>query len=321
MVGLRQQAAFHYDRDEQGRELTAEDREKIIRPYLPKLRDDSPAAATATALSSSKSPANSSRKSSSRSQPLRQFVNSTLHLLLYNLIQFIFSVYIRFRIAYHTTTDKVRSVLYYHHHTPEYIQKDVAPLGKVPTHLSVILELQQDDQDPAALEALINDVCEVAAWSACAGIPMLSIYEKTGILKSCVPHLHKRISRTFAAYYGHTNSSRPTVSLRAPHMQAFSPPSSPPSDSLSSSIRKPPPHLSILLLSASDGRRTLVDLTKTLADMSQKEKLSPEDISVELIDAEITESVMGEPDLLMLFGDSVLLQGYPPWQVRLTEIL
>ena len=54
--------------------------------------------------------------------------------------------------------------------------------------------------------------------------------------------------------------------------------------------------------------------------MSQRKKLSPKDISLDLVDAEITESVMGEPDLLVLFGPSVELQGYPPWQVRLTEI-
>lgn len=79
-------------------------------------------------------------------------------------------------------------------------------------------------------------------------------------------------------------------------------------------------HLSILLLSAEDGRSTLVDLTRTLVEMSQRKKLSPNDISLDLVDAEITESVMGEPDLLVLFGPSVELQGYPPWQVRLTEI-
>lgn len=54
--------------------------------------------------------------------------------------------------------------------------------------------------------------------------------------------------------------------------------------------------------------------------MSQHGKLSPSDISSELIDAEISESVMGEPDLLIGFGDRVVLEGYPPWQVRLSEI-
>ena len=64
-----------------------------------------------------------------------------------------------------------------------------------------------------------------------------------------------------------------------------------------------------------------MDLTKTLAEMAQKGKVAPADISAELVDAEITESVMGEPDLLLIFGPRVQLKGYPPWQVRLTEIL
>lgn len=79
-------------------------------------------------------------------------------------------------------------------------------------------------------------------------------------------------------------------------------------------------HLSVLLLSAEDGRDSLVDLTKTLAEMSQRSKLSSNDISVDLVDAELSESIMDEPDLLVLFGPMVELSGYPPWQVRLTEI-
>lgn len=129
--------------------------------------------------------------------------------------------------------------------------------------------------------------------------------------------MHRHISNTLASYYGSDSATRPTISLRAPQIPAFSPPPSTRDPSGASS----PPHLTILLLSESDGRRTLVDLTKTLAEMSQKHKLAPEDISTELIDAELSESVMGEPDLLILFGDSVVLDGYPPWQMRLTEIL
>lgn len=103
-----------------------------------------------------------------------------------------------------------------------------------------------------------------------------------------------------------------------------------------------------------------MDLTKTLAEMSQRGALRPEDVSSELIDAEIVESSCGEPDLLIVMasgphkgrarrksrsrassaagersgeesdrgrgilaaplGDGVSLRGYPPWQVRLTEI-
>ena len=54
--------------------------------------------------------------------------------------------------------------------------------------------------------------------------------------------------------------------------------------------------------------------------MAQHNKLLPEDISSQLIDAEISESVMGEPELLILFAPEIKLDGYPPWQIRLTEI-
>lgn len=77
----------------------------------------------------------------------------------------------------------------------------------------------------------------------------------------------------------------------------------------------------MLLLSAEDGRDTLIDLTKTLSDMAQNGTLRPEQIDANLIDAELCEAVSTEPDLLVLFSPTVILKGYPPWQLRLTEIL
>ena len=35
----------------------------------------------------------------------------------------------------------------------------------------------------------------------------------------------------------------------------------------------------------------------------------------------MAENLMTEPDLLILFSPRVDLQGFPPWQIRLTEIL
>ena len=92
----------------------------------------------------------------------------------------------------------------------------------------------------------------------------------------------------------------------------------------------------LLLLSATDGRETLVDLTRTLADMAQSNKIRALDITTELVDAEICEVTMQpsvgggggggggalkpEPDLLLTFGECLVLDGFPPWQIRLTEI-
>ncbi len=76
--------------------------------------------------------------------------------------------------------DRILAILYYHHRTPELIQKDVKGLSRLPTHLSVILKLEDGGRGGAGLEALVDEVAEISAWCACVGIPMLSIYEKTG---------------------------------------------------------------------------------------------------------------------------------------------
>ncbi|KAK4984511.1 hypothetical protein LTR50_006535 [Elasticomyces elasticus] len=306
MPGLRQMHAFRHDRDLNGNPMTVSERERLIQTYLPP---------TPTTRSPSHSPTRAPK--TRRKQPIREFLRNALHLLVFTVIQFTFSVYIRFRKAYHAVVDRILAILYYHHRTPELIQRDVRKLSKLPHHLSVILEFPEDGRSGNGLESLVNDVCEVVAWSACAGIPVLSIYERTGVLKSSLPHLHRRISRHLTSYFGTSSPHKPTLSIRAPHLPSYSPPTSPGSSSPS---RHQKHHISVLLLSADDGRRTLVDLTKTLTEMSQHGKLAPDEISAELIDAEISESVMGEPDLLVLFGESVVLQGYPPWQVRLTEV-
>lgn len=60
------------------------------------------------------------------------------------------------------------------------IQRDVKRLSKVPKILSVILKVEDDGKGGAELERLVNEVAEVSAWCASAGIPELNIYEKTG---------------------------------------------------------------------------------------------------------------------------------------------
>ncbi|RDW60158.1 putative NUS1 [Coleophoma crateriformis] len=285
--------------------LTPAEREKLIQPYLPSPPSRSPTRETKEGFRDR--PIRKSRLG------LRNFFKAQLHALLYAIIHTIFSIYIRIRVAYHAVKDRVFAVLYYHHRTPELIQKDVKGLKRKPEHLSVVLKLEDEARGGAGLEALVDEAAEVAAWCACAGIPMLSIYEPTGILKGYVPATHRAISRKLSSYFG---PQHPALTLRAPHVPSMESPSTPTSDSPEISQKQ----LSVLLLSAEDGRDSLVDLTKTLTEMSQRSKLSPSDISVDLVDAELSESVMGEPNLLILFGPNVELSGYPPWQLRLTEI-
>ena len=142
-----------------------------------------------------------------------------------------------------------------------------------------------------------------------------------GVLKNYLPQTHSSIWSTLEAYFGPRR--KPTLSLRAPHLSSYSPPNTPPQTAQinGDDLKEERQHLTVLLLSEHDGRDTIVDLTRTLAEMAQKGDVHQEQINMDLIDAQLSDHVSSEPDLLILFTPTVQLKGYPPWQLRLTEIL
>ena len=177
MVGVRHSTAFHTDRDTNGRPLSAPEREKLLKPYLPATPPKQP----------TKQPTKQNGKPAKRFQHtsrVRPAIRHAIHYLLFTIIHTVFSIYVRIRQVYHAIVDRVLAILYYHHRTPELIKRDVKNLSRVPKHLSVILDLPPEGGKADGLETLVNDACEVAAWSACAGVPMLSIYERTGRLRN-----------------------------------------------------------------------------------------------------------------------------------------
>lgn len=109
---------------------------------------------------------------------MRQFLRLQIHALFYFIVHALFSLYIRCRQGYHAVKDRILAILYYHHRTPELIQKDVKGLNRLPKHLSVILKLESGSR--GGLEALVDEVAEISAWCACVGIPTVSVYERTG---------------------------------------------------------------------------------------------------------------------------------------------
>ncbi|KAH8591959.1 Met-10+ like-protein-domain-containing protein [Bisporella sp. PMI_857] len=295
-IATREKEIYRQDAKSKHKTLSVTEREKLIakNANIPSIKAEEP---------------------DSRSRlGVRKFLKTQLHVFIYFIIHAIFSLYIRFRQAYHAVKDRIFAILYYHHRTPELIQKDVKGLSRLPQHLSVLLNLEDGGKGGAGLETLVDEMAEIAAWCACVGIPKLSVYEQTGILKGYLPASHRTISRKLSSYFG---SQQPALSLRAPHVPCIE---SVPATPVAATAGVTIPHLSILLISEEDGRDSLVDLTKTLAEMTQRSKISSNDISIDLVDAEISESVMSEPDLLVLFGPSIELSGYPPWQLRLTEI-
>jgi dehydrodolichyl diphosphate syntase complex subunit NUS1 len=327
--------------------LAERGRADLINPHLPRPNEEpvSRPKMSAPTRSNTKSPRR-------RHKPrIRPFIRSWIHYLIYFTIQTLYGIYIRFSHAYHALTQRTLAIMHHHYRSPEYIKKDISALSRLPEHLSIILKLRPSEEN--ALETLLDEVAELSAWSTSAGIPLLSIYEKSGILKSYIPALESTVQSRLTSYFGKT--SCPTVSITAPNHTSPSPNSSPnlnghsngthPHPHSQPQSQPPTPHLSILLLSATDGRDTLVDLTRTLTEMAQSHKLSPRDITSDLINTEImattsvpaqpsshtnpqsqsppqstSDSTPGEPDLLIIFANNTQLYGYPPWQIRLSEI-
>ena len=163
MVASREIQAFRLNSTTDGAPLTPQHRESLLKPYLPS------------------SPVASSSPHRSLLRPLRDFVKTQIHILVYTIIHTLFSLYIRLRQTYHVLIDRIFAILYYHHRAPELIKQDVRGLSRIPEHLSVILELKGEERGLARLDELMDEVAEISAWCACVGIPMLSVYEKTGL--------------------------------------------------------------------------------------------------------------------------------------------
>ena len=82
----------------------------------------------------------------------------------------------------------------------------------------MILRLEEDGGGHGGIEVLLDNVAEIAAWCASVGIPMLSVYERTGALKSYIPTTHRAVAAKFHSYFG---SKRPSLRVRAPLLDSF----------------------------------------------------------------------------------------------------
>ncbi|KAI1082822.1 Decaprenyl diphosphate synthase-like protein [Whalleya microplaca] len=294
----RDTKAYRDDEKAGHSKLSVHQREELVKNYLP--------ASPARSRSNSRK-----RKQEASHFGIRKFLRSQLYLFLYVFVHAIFSVYIRIRVAYHVVCVQILSILKYHHNTPDYVRRDVSTLRRLPVHLSVILTLEDGGRPGDALEKLINETSEVAAWCASAGIPRLSVYERSGILKRYMPQTHRSLTHKLKGWFG--KHQAPPISLSTRGAATI--------HSLNREYgMQDQGTLQIRLICEDDGREAMVDLTKVLTQMVQKEKISAKDVTLDVLENELSEAVMDEPDLLISFEPYVDLQGYPPWPIRLTEI-
>ncbi|EEB05540.1 di-trans,poly-cis-decaprenylcistransferase [Schizosaccharomyces japonicus yFS275] len=198
------------------------------------------------------------------------------------------------------------SLLYHHHCSHDLIRRDTESLKKRPKHIAVIVDYSEE----GGIEALVDSVCELSAWCLCSGIYELTVYEKNGYLKEHPTALQKAIESHLPYYFGELRINVNVSSPCSPEASAASTTESH-SDQTSLNLR---------LIAREDGRDAIIDLARGLVDLSVKHVITSTQVNMELIDKELSESVIPEPDLLIVFSKKFRLQGFPPWHLRLCEI-
>lgn len=232
---------------------------------------------------------------------LQYSVSKILLVIMY----LVFGVLRYIQYEYNKMRLRIWNIVYNPANTPQLIRQDVTKLSKIPRRLAAILEMKSVGSVGGGVKGLMNDGSEVACWTVSAGIKHLVLYDYDGILKKNVHEFQDEIVAKLSKYYGPSNA--PKFAVRIPHQNKV----------YFSDGRKV--SLEISLLSNRDGRQTIVDLTKTMADLVKMQELQKEDITMRLVDKELIQLVGPEPDLLLYFGPSLDLQGFPPWHLRLTE--
>lgn len=220
-----------------------------------------------------------------------------------------YTIYLLAKSVYYGLVRRFQKLASYHNRTPQLIRQDVAGLQKLPRHIAFVLNLRDESETGGGIDGLVDQASEVVSWSAGAGISLVTIYERTGALKDLpIQDVHRAVTKKLGLYFG--ISARPTLEVVVPHRaQRFA-----------NGQPDEPAEIRVVLLSHEDGRESIVELTRTLADLASNGKISSRDINVDVIDAELRTLVCEEPDLVVLFTPDVALQGFPPWQIRLSEI-
>lgn len=223
-----------------------------------------------------------------------------------------YGIFRYFQYQYNSLKLKIFNVYFNPSNTPQLIRQDVTQLNKIPKRLAAILEVKPVGDVGGGVNGLLNDGSKMVCWTVSAGIKHLILYDYDGLLQKNVQKFREEIHMKLVKYYGPTKL--PKFAIRIPHSNKVYYNEMDENDSEDKKVL-----IEISLLSNRDGRETIVDLTKTMAELCANDELKVSDITMGLVDSELTQLVGNEPDLLLYFGPSLDLQGFPPWHIRLTE--
>jgi dehydrodolichyl diphosphate syntase complex subunit NUS1 len=181
--------------------------------------------------------------------------------------------------------------------SPTQLIGDIKSLNKIPKHLAVMF-WSDDVQEERLIE-----MAQLCCWSWCFGVKIVSIYEPKGHLKNYAHLLQSHINIISQQFF--------ILEKIVPTIQVTT---------LSSSSTENETDLLVNLISRSDGRARIVEMSKSLTEDVIQEKIKYEDVNIQELDRRLSSPQFPEPQLLILFSPRIDLDGFPPWHIHLTEI-
>eukprot|EP00112_Aurelia_sp_Birch-Aquarium-sp1_P026744 Seg97.8 transcript_id=Seg97.8/GoldUCD/mRNA.D3Y31 product="Dehydrodolichyl diphosphate synthase complex subunit Nus1" protein_id=Seg97.8/GoldUCD/D3Y31 len=171
---------------------------------------------------------------------------------------------------------------------------------KLPKHLSIILMNYED--------TCIEDLSNIAVWSFAVGVQYVSFYEKIGELHNIHAVLKKKIIQKLKMILGESYNSYSLVLKNS-----------------STSYDNGYVHtkgICIQILSEEDGRQDLVGVANEISEDVNCGAISPSDIDAVMVGSQLRAlKGLPDPDLILQFGKVLCLDGFIPWQIRLSEII
>ncbi|ORX82633.1 Undecaprenyl diphosphate synthase [Anaeromyces robustus] len=209
--------------------------------------------------------------------------------------------------------------------TPKTLSKEASYFTKIPKHISFIIHIQQNDIKNST--SLFNNIKNLVHWSMEVGIPYITFYDYHGFLKENARKIIENFDNevnflAFSKPYLQFNCSGQNIgSLTLNNTYTFK--------NENESQKEFIENFKINFISYEDGKTHLVKITKLLSKSkksSEVAKMTIEDMNKFILENS-GESIKTEkerdPDLIIIFGgyyDFFNLYGYPPWQIRLSEI-
>uniref|UniRef100_A0A023FZK1 ditrans,polycis-polyprenyl diphosphate synthase [(2E,6E)-farnesyldiphosphate specific] n=1 Tax=Amblyomma parvum TaxID=251391 RepID=A0A023FZK1_AMBPA len=172
-------------------------------------------------------------------------------------------------------------------------------LQKVPKHIAVLI---------GEHDISYRDAANLVVWCLFAGIPHVTLYDAEGALKKNLATLYKEISKSQVEHFGCDSRCKVVLHVKGQEL--------PERNGQRNGYKQ---HINVHLASGEDGRPHLASIARTFCQAVERGEMRPHDITPHLIQRKLGD--VPDPELLLRCGYVHSLLGYPPWQIRLTEII